>query len=81
MVRHALRRLAPGPAPTVLQAEWPLCLSPLHAQPPIGYVLDQLRPLIRQFRARVEAEVWWTDGLEEVVAEVEREVGRLDSVG
>ncbi|CEQ39780.1 SPOSA6832_01360, partial [Sporobolomyces salmonicolor] len=57
-------------------SRWPLI--PPEARPPSAFVLDQVRPLVKDFRAREEAEWCWLPGLQEVLEGVEKEVERLE---
>ncbi|GAA5868714.1 hypothetical protein JCM1840_004366 [Sporobolomyces johnsonii] len=59
-------------------SRWPLI--PPEARPPTAFVLDQVRPLVKDFRARSEAEWRWLPGLEGFIKGVEKEVERLEGI-
>ncbi|BGP29773.1 hypothetical protein JCM10296v2_001519 [Rhodotorula toruloides] len=59
-------------------SRWPLI--PPDARPPTSFVLDQVRPLVLDFRQHHEAEWRWLPGLEKVLEGVEDELQRSDGV-
>ncbi|GAA5978804.1 hypothetical protein JCM10908_004493 [Rhodotorula pacifica] len=80
MTRFALENL--DQPLTVLEeraatSRWPFV--PPEVRPPTQYVVQQVRPLLLEFRAREEQEWRWLPGLEEVLQGVDRELDRLDA--
>ncbi|GAA6049845.1 hypothetical protein JCM3770_004212 [Rhodotorula araucariae] len=80
MTHHTLRNL--DVPPSVLEeraasSRWPAV--PPHARPPTAFVVDQVRPLLADFRARPEQEWRWLTGLDDVLRNVERELERLQA--
>ncbi|GAA5966311.1 hypothetical protein JCM3765_005252 [Sporobolomyces pararoseus] len=57
------------------KSRWPLI--PPEARPPTSYTLQQLRPLLDDFRKKEEREWKWLDGLNVVLNEVDDEIARL----
>ncbi|GAA5890845.1 hypothetical protein JCM8208_003071 [Rhodotorula glutinis] len=78
MTLNTLRNLdAPS---TVLEeraarSRWPVV--PPAARPPVAFVVSQVQPLLDDFRARVEEEWRWLEGLDRVLEQVEGELERL----
>ncbi|GAA5883623.1 hypothetical protein JCM3774_001851 [Rhodotorula dairenensis] len=64
-------------SPTSL-SRWPHV--PPAVRPPTAFVVQQVRPLLVRFREREEEEWRWLPGLQEVLAEIDRELKRLDQV-
>ncbi|POY74296.1 hypothetical protein BMF94_2489 [Rhodotorula taiwanensis] len=80
MTRHALSNLGLSLAEVEARADesrWPTV--PSQVRPPVSFVIEQVQPLVDDFRRRQEAEWRWLPGLDEVVSRVEHELQRLEA--
>ncbi|BGP13548.1 hypothetical protein JCM10213v2_001474 [Rhodosporidiobolus nylandii] len=60
-------------------SRWPAC--PEEARPPLRYVVQQVRPIVADFRRRDEQELRWLPGLASVVDGIDVELDRLGAAG
>ncbi|GAA5931818.1 uncharacterized protein JCM15063_001576 [Sporobolomyces koalae] len=61
------------------RSRWPLV--PPEARPATSFVVQQVKPLLQNFRQRTEQECKWLDGLEQILLRIDTELARLNSTG